>query len=141
MISLTLSDKKKYCYITGVNLPGINYTEMQKSENPIVDLNAASQTIFVPDGVSSSVYNIQQREDVIDQFLSYATSEYQSILRNAERINDGHRKVANFDTDEQSVKFSSLLGVWEQQFDDAGKPTEEIYVSFNNKNKSWQKNL
>ncbi len=141
MISLTLSDKKKYCYITGVKLPGIDYTEMQKAENPIIDLNAASQKIFVPDNISSSVYTIQQREDVVNQFLSYAISEYQSILRNAERIDDGHRKVANFDTNEQSVKFSSLLGVWEQQFDENGKPTEEKYISFNNKNKSWKKNL
>lgn len=141
IISLTLSDKKKYCYISGVKLPGIDYKDILSSENPTIDLKAVAQDVFVPDGVASAVYTIQQREDVIDQFMSYAISEYQSILRNAERLNDGHRKVVNFDDKEQSVKFSSLLGVWETTYDKEGNPTGEQFISFNEDNRSWEENL
>ena len=141
MISLTLSDKKKYCYITGVKLPGIDYTQMRKANGNFVDLDLAKYLISVPDNVASAVYTIQQRQDVVDQFISYAKAEYESILRNGVRLNDGHAKVANFDTKEQSVRFSSLLGVWETTFDKNGKPVGEDYISFNDKNKSWEENL
>ena len=141
MISLTLSDKKKYCYITGVKLPGIDYTQMRKANGNFVDLDLAKYLISVPDNVASAVYTIQQRQDVVDQFISYAKAEYESILRNGVRLNDGHAKVANFDTNEQSVRFSSLLGVWETTFDKNGKPVGEDYISFNDKNKSWEENL
>lgn len=67
MISLTLSDKKKYVYITGIKLPGIDYTEINKSENPVIDAtNLASQQIFPPSEGITSTYDIQQREDVIE---------------------------------------------------------------------------
>lgn len=141
MISLTLSDKKKYCYITGVKLPGIDYTQMRKANGNYIDLDLAKYLISVPDEVASAVYTIQQRQDVVDQFISYAKAEYESILRNGVRLNDGHTKVANFDTDEQCVRFSSLLGVYETTFDKDGKPKGEQYISFNDKNKSWEENL
>lgn len=141
MISLTLSDKKKYCYITGVKLPGIDYTQMRKANGNYIDLDLAKYLISVPDEVASSVYTIQQRQDVVDQFISYAKAEYESILRNGVRLNDGHTEVANFDTDEQCVRFSSLLGVYETTFDKDGKPKGEQYISFNDKNKSWEENL
>lgn len=73
--------------------------------------------------------------------ISYAISEHESILRNAERLNDGHRKIANFDTNQQSVKFSSLLGVWETTYDKDGKPNGEQFISFNDSKKSWEENL
>ena len=141
MISLTLSDKKKYCYITGVKLPGIDYTQMRKANSNYINLDLAKYLISVPDEVASAVYTIQQRQDVVDQFISYAKAEYESILRNGVRLNDGHTKVANFDTDEQCVRFSSLLGVYETTFDKDGKPKGEQYISFNDKNKSWEENL
>lgn len=98
LISLTLSDKKKYVYITGVKLPGIDYSAINKSKTSVIDVaNLASQQIFVPSEGISNTYDIQQLEDVVEQMRSYAISEYQSILAQANKLNDGHRKIANFD--------------------------------------------
>lgn len=72
---------------------------------------------------------------------SYALAEYKSILSQAEKLNDGHRKVVNFDDKEQSVRFSSLLGVWETVYDKEGNATGEQYISFNDDKKSWEENL
>lgn len=142
MVSLTLSDKKKYVYISGIKLPGLDYTSISKSKTPVIDVNAyASQKILVPDNVASSVYNIEQKDEVIDQMISYAMAEYQSILNQIDRLHDGHRKIVNFDNEEQCLKFSSLLGIWEQTFDKEGKPNGEQYISFNDSKKSWEENL
>ena len=142
MVSLTLSDKKKYVYITGVKLPGIDYAEINKSKDPVVDAtNLASQQIFPPSQGITSTYDIQQREDVIEQMRSYALAEYRSILAQADKLNDGHRKVANFDDKQQGVRFSSLLGVWETTYDKDGNATGEQYISFNDGDKSWEENL
>lgn len=142
MVSLTLSDKKKYVYISGINLPGIDYSDINKSESPIVNAAIfASQQIFPPSPGVSNTYDIQQREDVVEQMRSYAISEYESILRQSVKLNDGHKKIANFDSKQQSVRFSSLLGVWENVYDKDGNITGQQYISFNDANKSWQENL
>lgn len=142
MISLTLSDKKKYVYITGVKLPGVDYSAINKSKTPVIDVaNLASQQIFVPSEGISNTYDIQQLEDVVEQMRSYAISEYQSILAQADKLNDGHREIANFDDKGQGLRFSSLLGVWEPTYDKEGNVSGEQFISFNDGRHAWQDDL
>lgn len=142
MISLTLSDKKKYVYISGIKLPGLDYTDINKSKDVVIDVaRLASQQIFPPSAGVTAWYDIQQLPDVVEQMRSYAISEYQSILQQLEKQNDGHRKVDNFDTRDQSVRFSSLLGVYEPTYDKDGNVTGEQYISFNEEGRSAEETL
>ena len=142
MISLTLSDKKKYVYISGIKLPGLDYTDINKSKDVVIDVaRLASQQIFPPSAGVTAWYDIQQLPEVVEQMRSYAISEYQSILQQLEKQNDGHRKVDNFDTRDQSVRFSSLLGVYEPIYDKDGNVTGEQYISFNEEGRSAEETL
>lgn len=131
ILSLTLSDKKKYVYIQGIKLPGLDYSNVLDSEgNPIPDAaNAIQKTHSPKDG------GIDQLDSVVTQFLSYAKSEYESIKSVAEK----NINVKNFK--EQGKRFSSLLGVWEDVYDKDGKWTGEQFISFNDNKKSWEENL
>lgn len=142
MISLTLSDKKKYVYISGIKLPGLDYAGLNKSKEAVVDVaRLASQQIFTPSAGVTAWYDIQQLPEVVEQMRSYAISEYQSILQQLDKQNDGHRKVDNFDTKKQSVKFSSLLGIYEPTYDKEGNITGEQYISFNEEGRSAEETL
>lgn len=142
MISLTLSDKKKYVYISGIKLPGLDYTDLNKSKDTMVDVaKFASQQIFTPSVGVTAWYDIQQLPEVVEQMRSYAISEYQSILQQFEKQNDGHRKVDNFDTENQAVRFSSLLGIYEPTYDKDGNITGEQYISFNEEGRSAEETL
>ena len=131
ILSLTLSDKKKYVYIQGIKLPGLDYSSVLDSEgNPIPDaINAIQKTHSPKDG------GIDQLDSVVTQFLSYAKSEYESIKSVAEK----NINVKNFK--EQGKRFSSLLGVWEDVYDKDGNWTGEQFISFNDNKKSWEENL
>lgn len=131
ILSLTLSDKKKYVYIQGIKLPGLDYSNVLDSEgNPIPDATNAIQKTHSPkDG------GIDQLDSVVTQFLSYAKSEYESIKSVAEK----NINVKNFK--EQGKCFSSLLGVWEDVYDKDGNWTGEQFISFNDNKKSWEENL
>lgn len=142
MVSLTLSDKKKYVYISGIKLPGLDYSDINKSKEPIVDVaKFAQQQLFPPSAGVTNWYDIQQLPEIVEQMRSYAISEYQSILQQLDKQNDGHRKVDNFDTKNQSVKFSSLLGVWEAVYDKDGNVTKEQYIPFNKEGRSAEETL
>lgn len=131
ILSLTLSDKKKYVYIQGIKLPGLDYSKvLDEDGNILPDVsNAIQKTHSNNDG------GIDQLDSVVSQFLSYAKSEYESI-KNAGNKNIN---VANFK--EQGKRFSSLLGVWEDTYDKDGNWTGEQFISFNDNKKSWEENL
>ena len=128
IIMPTLSDKKSWTFVNGIKLPGIDYLKMYAPNGTILSVPEIAESIGMIDG------NIMQQEDVIDLFMSYAYSEYQSV-KDAEKAldqmnEDGTKStaVANYYTKEQGARFSSLLGVWE--FDNNG---DEVFVSFNDK--------
>lgn len=128
IIMPTLSDKKSWTFVSGIKLPGIDYLKMCAPNGTILSVPEIAESIGMIDG------NIMQQEDVIDQFISYAYSEYQAV-KDAEKALDQMKKdgtkdtaVANYYTKEQGARFSSLLGVWE--FDNNG---DEVFVSFNDK--------
>lgn len=128
IIMPTLSDKKSWTFVSGIKLPGIDYLKMYAPNGTILSVPEIAESIGMIDG------NIMQQEDVIDLFMSYAYSEYQSI-KDAEKAldqmnEDGTKStaVANYYTKEQGARFSSLLGVWE--LDNNG---DEVFVSFNDK--------
>lgn len=128
IIMPTLSDKKSWTFVSGIKLPGIDYLKMYAPDGTILSVPEIAESIGMIDG------NIMQQEDVIDQFISYAYSEYQAV-KDAEKALDQMKKdgtkdtaVANYYTKEQGARFSSLLGVWE--FDNNG---DEVFVSFNDK--------
>jgi len=86
---------------------------------------------------------LSQKEDVVDRFISYAMSEYQSIkkadrdLDEMEANGTKGEEVANYYNKEQGAMFSSLLGVWVSTYknDANGQPivSGEKFISFNNK--------
>ena len=128
IIMPTLSDKKSWTFVNGIKLPGIDYLKMYAPNGTILSVPEIAESIGMIDG------NIMQQEDVIDLFMSYAYSEYQSV-KDAEKAldqmnEDGTKStaVANYYTKEQGARFSSLLGVWE--LDNNG---DEVFVSFNDK--------
>lgn len=128
IIMPTLSDKKSWTFVSGIKLPGIDYLKMYAPNGTILSVPEIAESIGMIDG------NIMQQEDVIDQFINYAYSEYQAV-KDAEKALDQMKKdgtkdtaVANYYTKEQGARFSSLLGVWE--FDNNG---DEVFVSFNDK--------
>lgn len=128
IIMPTLSDKKSWTFVSGIKLPGIDYLKMYAPNGTILSVPEIAESIGMIDG------NIMQQEDVIDLFMSYAYSEYQSV-KDAEKAldqmnEDGTKStaVANYYTKEQGARFSSLLGVWE--LDNNGN---EVFVSFNDK--------
>ena len=131
ILSLTLSDKKKYVYLQGIQLPGLDYTQTLDEEGNILPnaVNAIQNTHSERNG------GIDQLDSVVSQFLSYAMSEYESI----KRLADKEINVANFS--KQGRRFSSLLGVWEDKYDKDGSFVGEEFISFNNNKKSWQENL
>lgn len=128
IIMPTLSDKKSWTFVSGIKLPGIDYLKMYAPNGTILSVPEIAESIGMIDG------NIMQQEDVIDQFISYAYSEYQAV-KDAEKALDQMKKdgtkdtaVANYYTKEQGARFSSLLGVWEFDNND-----DEVFVSFNDK--------
>lgn len=135
----TMSDKKSYygVHLKGIRIPGIDYSHMYDNSGKIVvDGNALGDQ--VRDGSYS--YDIagfdtpvaRQRQDVIDQFLSYAYAERESIIKTINAMSEmteeeKKKAVKNFYTSENGAKFSSLLGIWPVTKDGVGS-----YVSFNN---------
>lgn len=131
ILSLTLSDKKKYVYFQGIKLPGLDYSSVLDQDGNIIPdaQNAIQKTHSEQDG------GIDQLDSVVTQFLSYAKSEYESIKHAATNpVN-----VKNYK--DQGKRFSSLLGIWEDTYDKDGNYTGEQFISFNDNSKSWEENL
>lgn len=139
LIFQTLSDKKSYfaVHLKGFRMPGIDYSHMyDNSGKVVVDGNALGDQV-VNDSCSYDIAGfgtpvLMQRQDVIDQLLSYAYAERESIIKTinamSEMTDDEKKKaVKNFYSSQNGAKFSSLLGIW--PITESGiRP----YLSFNN---------
>lgn len=152
IIMPTLSDKKTYFYIKGVQLPGLDYTGTIGNEGQILPFaNLGDQFVISKDPISQLENMLSQNPLVIDQFIKYAYSEYYSIkkadadLDQMEKDGTKSSEVSNFYTKEQGAKFSSLLGVWEYDYKTAADGSQiivgETFHSFNNSKKSRKKNI
>lgn len=148
LIFQTLSDKKSYftVHLKGFRIPGIDYSHMyDNSGKVVVDGNALGDQVtngscsYDIAGFGTPV--LMQRQDVIDQLLSYAYAERESIIKTidamSEMTDDEKKKaVKNFYSSQNGAKFSSLLGIWPVTESGAGS-----YLSFNNKKLTPKKAL
>lgn len=135
----TMSDKKSYygVHLKGIRIPGIDYSHMyDNSGKVVVDGNALGDQVrdgsYSYDITGFDTPVVRQRQDVIDQFLSYAYAERESIIKTINAMSEmteeeKKKAVKNFYTSENGAKFSSLLGIWPVTKDGVGS-----YVSFNN---------
>lgn len=148
LIFQTLSDKKSYfaVHLKGFRMPGIDYSHMyDNSGNVVVDGNALGDQV-VNDSCSYDIAGfgtpiLMQRQDVIDQLLSYAYAERESIIKTinamSEMTDDEKKKaVKNFYSSQNGAKFSSLLGIWPVTESGVGS-----YLSFNNQKLTPKKAL
>lgn len=148
LIFQTLSDKKSYftVHLKGFRIPGIDYSHMyDNSGKVVVDGNALGDQItngscsYDIAGFGTPV--LMQRQDVIDQLLSYAYAERESIIKTinvmSEMTDDEKKKaVKNFYSSQNGAKFSSLLGIWPVTESGVGS-----YLSFNNEKLTPKKTL
>lgn len=135
----TMSDKKSYygVHLKGIRIPGVDYSHMyDNSGKVVVDGNALGDQVrdgsYSYDIAGFDTPVVRQRQDVIDQFLSYAYAERESIIKTINAMSEmteeeKKKAVKNFYTSENGAKFSSLLGIWPVTEDGVGS-----YVSFNN---------
>jgi Ca2+-binding EF-hand superfamily protein len=154
IIMPTLSDKKTWLYVDGVKLPGLDYNNTvddNGNTTPFAAEQLGDQFVISADPMSQLDNVLSQREDVVDQFISYAYSEYEAIKK-ADRDLDEMEKngtksdeVANYYKSEQGAKFSSLLGVWVNTYkkgkDGQNVVSGEKFISFNNNKKTRKKNI
>lgn len=135
----TMSDKKSYygVHLKGIRIPGIDYSHMyDNSGKVVVDGNALGDQV-IDDSYSYDIAGfdtpvVMQRQDVIDQFLSYAYAERESIIKTINAMSEmteeeKKKAVKNFYTSQNGARFSSLLGIWPVTESGAGS-----YLSFNN---------
>lgn len=148
LIFQTLSDKKSYfaVHLKGFRIPGIDYSHMyDNSGKVVVDGNALGDQVtngscsYDIAGFGTPV--LMQRQDVIDQLLSYAYAERESIIKTidamSEMTDDEKKKaVKNFYSSQNGAKFSSLLGIWPVTESGVG-----LYLSFNNEKLTPKKAL
>ena len=139
LIFQTLSDKKSYftVHLKGFRIPGIDYSHMYDNSGKVaVDGNALGDQVtngscsYDVAGFGTPV--LVQRQDVVDQLLSYAYAERESIIKTINTMSemtDEEKKnaVKNFYSSQNGAKFSSLLGIWSVTESGAGS-----YLSFNN---------
>lgn len=135
----TMSDKKSYygVHLKGIRIPGIDYSHMyDNSGKVVVDGNALGDQVingsYSYDIAGFDTPVVMQRQDVIDQFLSYAYSERESIIKTINAMSEmteeeNKNAVKNFYTSQNGARFSSLLGIWPVTESGAGS-----YLSFNN---------
>lgn len=154
IIMPTLSDKKTWLYIDGIKLPGLDYSNTvddNGNTTPFAAEKLGDQFVVSADPMSQLDNVLSQREDVIDQFISYAYSEYEAVkkadrdLDEMEKNGTKRDEVANYYKSEQGAKFGSLLGVWVNTYtkdkDGQNVVSGEKFISFNNKKKSRKKNI
>lgn len=135
----TMSDKKSYygVHLKGIRIPGIDYSHMyDNSGKVVVDGNALGDQVrdgsYSYDIAGFDTPVVMQRQDVIDQFLSYAYAERESIIKTINAMSEMTEEekknaVKNFYTSQNGARFSSLLGIWPVTESGAGS-----YLSFNN---------
>lgn len=139
LIGPTMSDKKSYygVHLKGIRIPGIDYSHMyDNSGKVVVDGNALGDQVidgsYSYDIAGFDTPVVMQRQDVIDQFLSYAYAERESIIKTINAMSEmteeeKKKAVKNFYTSQNGARFSSLLGIWPVTESGAGS-----YLSFNN---------
>lgn len=135
----TMSDKKSYygVHLKGIRIPGIDYSHMYDNFGKVVvDGNALGDQVidgsYSYDIAGFDTPVVMQRQDVIDQFLSYAYAERESIIKTINAMSEmteeeKKKAVKNFYTSQNGARFSSLLGIWPVTESGAGS-----YLSFNN---------
>ena len=152
IISPTMSDKKNWTYLSGIKLPGLDYSSIIGSDGNVTSMQGILDRFLIQaDGVTQLDNMFAPDPEVIDQFIQYAICEYQSVLKADSDIDEMERdgtkdtEVDNYYKNEQGAKFSSLLGVWdykyETQQDGSQKIVGETFISFNDKNKTRKENI
>ena len=154
IIMPTLSDKKTWLYVDGIKLPGLDYSNTIDDNGNTIPMSVeqlGDQFVISPDPISQLDNVLSQKEEVIDQFISYAYSEYEAIKK-ADRDIDQMEKngtkseeVENYYRKDQGAKFSSLLGVWIYTYkkNDQGQNviSGETFKSFNNNKRTRKQNI
>lgn len=152
IIMPTLSDKKTYMYIDGIQLPGLNYKNtIDENGNALPFSTVGDQFVISADPTSQLENMLSQDPKVIDRFIQYAITEYESVkkadadLDQMEKDGTKNKDVDNYYKNEQGARFSSLIGVWEydykKQKDGSMQVVGETFHSFNNKNKTRKQNI
>ena len=152
IIMPTLSDKKTYMYVDGIRLPGLNYKNtIDENGNALPFSVIGDQFVISADPTSQLENMLSQDPEVIDRFIQYAITEYESIkkadadLDQMEKNGTKNKDVDNYYKNEQGARFSSLIGIWEynykKQKDGSMKIVGETFHSFNNKNKTRKQNI
>lgn len=148
----TLSDKKTWLYIDGIKLPGLNFSNIiDRNGNVIPVNNLGDQFVLFKNDTSQFENMLTQDPEVISRFISYAISEYKSVLKadadldQMEKDGTKDTEVDNYYTKEQGAKFSSLFGVWEYQYTKGADGnmyiSGEKFYSFNDNNKTRKQNI
>lgn len=131
MLFPTMSDKKTWVYLKGIELPGIDH-----------HASYSSQTLNLLDSDGS----FSQLDNVVQQFLEYAQTEYMSVKRTIEqaRTLSDEEKVKNFHKASVKIKkgdkeikipvvqggrFTSMLGVYD--FVEVDGKVERKFIEFN----------
>ena len=153
IIMPTLSDKKTWLYVDGIKLPGLDYSGTMDDNGNTTSIAAeklGDQFVISADPMSQLDNVLSQREDVIDQFISYAYSEYESV-KQADRDIDQMEKdgtkseeVVNYYNKDQGAKFASLVGVWVYTYTNKNGQnviSGEKFISFNNNKKTRKQNI
>lgn len=150
IISPTRSDKKSWSVLRGIRLPGYDYRRSVDNQGNIVanpTYGAVDVKLLLQDTATPKTI-LQQHEDVLDVFLRYALSEYDSVKaadRMLDKLANEHidkeTLVENYYKNEQGAKFAQLLGVYVPLQDADGNVVGEKYMSFNNNKKSRKDNI
>lgn len=151
----TLSDKSTWFYLTGVRLPGIDYSgtgENTTVHGILPKFNTINGRMFWG---SDTVGNYGENE-VLDQMLEYAECERAAVVKainelktlkedeksekNPGRKLEIHKQIENYHTNNQAARFAFLLGVYTEDKKDGYKykSSKEKFISFNF-TKKWNK--
>jgi len=158
----TLSDKSTWFYLTGVRLPGIDYSGTGDNTTvhgalPRFVIENPSKGVFTINGRmfwgSDTVGNYGENE-VLDQMLEYAECERAAVVKainelktlkedeksekNPGRKLEIQKQIENYHTNNQAARFAFLLGVYTEDKKSYLKNNKEKFISFNF-TKKWNK--
>lgn len=146
MLFATLADKKTYGYITGVNLPGLQFESTSRSERYIPKMTTGqpiSSTLeTLPDGTTLLPFS----DEILEQMLEYAETEnaaVEQMINSAElpenqKVNNYHKGEVQVGNKSypivQGARYTTILGVWENgnfiefntTLDENGEYTDEV---------------
>lgn len=140
----TLSDKSTWFYLTGVRLPGLDYSDTDVQGKLIVFSGSTGRMAYGFDKVGHYGQN-----EVLDQMLEYAMCEREAVVRainELEVLEENHKnetnpgkkleaakKIKNFHTNNQATRFAFILGIYTESENDPKYKykQKEQFVSFN----------